>query len=535
MIPLRNQGFTDDFAFAQSVRNFLNTGSLKISEWSAPSLVFHVYWGYLFTSVLGFSFTSLQLSVISLLPLLIIFIYFTLINNKIEITQSLMFAVFFLSIPWIIQFSFTFMTDIPFLTLEVVGIYYYIQGFKPNKNINLLFGSTAASLAFLIRQTGVILPIAALIAIIVKGGQTNKDKLHEIILCIIFPILTLTAYYFWVRGSNETIAQIFYKNQTVEIIRQLNPLAGNSANIASNEALFLFHKSLNYISQLIGLFAPIVFLILISNLKKLPLFCKKHFLIISLSTAVFLFIYALDIVLYKQGFTVGYPAESLLEYDYFLPFSMEKLWTLIVLFSIPFWSTYFSISLLHLNLKKVNVENLFLVLSFLGIFTMTILAFYSWGEYVIPFLPFVLYWLSKLVKKFPINPKIATAVIFLLLLNSVQMAKIRYDENGIAWEESVNLLKSGIAYSAVNPNYNMAWIPWFSFEDNVASKLKQTNGDKNKVEFPINLPKVQEPLYIVASERNIKRERAENNKASIKLEIKSLFVKWNLVKTTNLQ
>lgn len=533
MLPLRNQGFTDDFAFAQSVRNYLNTGSLKVSEWSAPSLVFHIYWGYLFTSVLGFSFTSLQLSVISLLPILIIFIYLTLIKNKIEITQSLILAIFFLSIPWIMQFTFTFMTDIPFLTLEVIGIYFYTQGFKSNKNISLLFGSIASSLALLIRQTGVILPIAALIVIIAKGEQTNKGKLLKVINCMIFPILTLATYLLWVSGNNETITQIFYKNQTVEIIKQLNPLTSDSPNITSKVVLSLFHRSLNYVSQLIGLFVPIVFLILISNLRKLPLFCKKHFFIISFSTAVSLLIYALDFVLYKQGFTVGYPAESLFEYDYFLPFPVEKLWTLLVLFCIPFWSTYFATSLTQFI--KVKTESLFLILCFLGIFLMTILAYYNWGEYVIPFLPFILYWLSKLVKNFPINQKIATAVIFLLLLNSVQMAKIRYDENGIAWEESVKLMNSGIAYNAVNPNYNMAWIPWFSFEDNVTSKLKQTKGDKNKIEFPIKLPNVQEPLYTIASERKIKQVGAEKNKASIKLEMKSLFVKWNLVKITNLQ
>src|SRR5262245_54012408 len=69
--PLRNFPMNDDWTYAWAVENLLNTGTLKILDWSTSVNVAQVLWGALFCLVLGFSFVALRLStwVISLLGL----------------------------------------------------------------------------------------------------------------------------------------------------------------------------------------------------------------------------------------------------------------------------------------------------------------------------------------------------------------------------------------------------------------------------------------------------------------------------------
>lgn len=525
MLPLRNQGFADDFAYAQSVRHLVNVGEIKVSEWTAPTAIFHIVWGYLFVKILGFSFSSLHLSIILLLPILLVYIFLILAKMKIQINKCLIFTLFFLSVPWIIQLSFTFMTDIPFLTFETIAIYYYLEGLK-SKNESLLVGSFAASIAFLIRQIGIVLPISVFLVLLIKNKANYKYSAKLLMMAIFFPILTFILYSLWLKSNNETVTQIYYQKQTLEILGRLNPLDSDSF---LNQIIQLFHKSLNYISQLMGLFAPLFFLLIISNLKYVNSAVKKHKRLIVLLTLTSFALYITDYVLYKQGFTVGYPAESLFEYDYFLPFSLEKLWTIAVFFSIPIWSTLIIVSIKSIKFSKNKSEGLFLLLCFIGMFVLTIFAFYSWGEYVIPFLPFILIWVSKVTYKLKINPEIGLLIIFLLILNSLQIAKIRYDENGIAWQKAISLVNNGLSYSEVNPNYNMAWVGWFNFEDTVASQIQSVKGDKSKINFPISFNTNQKAKNIIASERKIKLVgQTGQNKFQDGTEIRSLLIKWKL-------
>src|SRR3989344_2915505 len=101
MLPLRNAVYSDDVAFSQSVRHFIQTGDLKVSEYTAASSIVHILWGSLFAIILGFSFSSLNISVIILLPVLLIGFYKILRKQDIPPDKSLIFTLFFLSIPWI--------------------------------------------------------------------------------------------------------------------------------------------------------------------------------------------------------------------------------------------------------------------------------------------------------------------------------------------------------------------------------------------------------------------------------------------------
>src|SRR3990167_2071153 len=122
-ISLRDSVYSDDVAFSQSVRHLIQTGELKVSEYTAASSISHILWGSLFAKVLGFSFSSLNISVIILLPLLPIGFYKLLRIISISAGKSFIFTLYFLSVPWILFLSYTFMSEVPFLTLEIWSLY----------------------------------------------------------------------------------------------------------------------------------------------------------------------------------------------------------------------------------------------------------------------------------------------------------------------------------------------------------------------------------------------------------------------------
>src|SRR5689334_10766744 len=60
--PLQNVPYVDDWTYAWSVENLLNTGTLKVLDWSSSMAVAQALWGALFCLPAGFSFSALRLS-----------------------------------------------------------------------------------------------------------------------------------------------------------------------------------------------------------------------------------------------------------------------------------------------------------------------------------------------------------------------------------------------------------------------------------------------------------------------------------------
>src|SRR5262245_39140062 len=64
--PIGNFPLNDDWAYGFAVRNLVETGELRLSDWTATNLFAQVYWGAIFCFPFGFSFTALRLSTLSL-------------------------------------------------------------------------------------------------------------------------------------------------------------------------------------------------------------------------------------------------------------------------------------------------------------------------------------------------------------------------------------------------------------------------------------------------------------------------------------
>src|SRR3989344_7380995 len=244
MLPIREQIYRDDFAYAQSVRHFVNTNEIKVSEWGAPTLILQIIWGGLFSKILGFSLGSLHVSVIILLPIILIFIFKILKELNVSNFNSFFLTIFFLSIPFILQFTYTFQTDIPFLVLQVSSIYFYLKGFKEDNSKNLLIGSILAAAGFMIRQIAIALIVSALLTVLLQfRNLTIKQVFKKLLAVCLIPIFVLGAYFIWLYSNdNQTVTQITYQSFLVDELEFVIPFTNINYSDRAKLILILNHR-----------------------------------------------------------------------------------------------------------------------------------------------------------------------------------------------------------------------------------------------------------------------------------------------------
>src|SRR5262249_21213460 len=112
--PVGDFPLNDDWAYAASVRQLLQTGRLIIPDWSSPNLISQTLWGAIFGAIFGPSYTSLRFSTLVLGLSALITVY-RLIK---ELGSSSLFAIMvpmtIAANPIFFASSNTFMTDVPF-------------------------------------------------------------------------------------------------------------------------------------------------------------------------------------------------------------------------------------------------------------------------------------------------------------------------------------------------------------------------------------------------------------------------------------
>lgn len=163
--PWHDVPVIDDWAYAWSVEHLLKTGHLVISDRSSIYPIVQILWGALFARLDGgFSFGILRLSTVVLAVVGCWALFLTLRELGCGQVVSLIGALTLAVYPAYFVLSFTFMTDVPFVALSIVAAYFYVAGVHRERAALLWWGSAFALLAFLVRQVGIVLPVATLAA-----------------------------------------------------------------------------------------------------------------------------------------------------------------------------------------------------------------------------------------------------------------------------------------------------------------------------------------------------------------------------------
>lgn len=525
MLPLKPVIAGDDFSIILSVKHLLNTGELFIYSHPTASIIFQVLWGSFFAKLFGFSIPMLHFSVYLFLPFLSIFFYFLCRELKIGQFNSLILALFLISIPWYFRYAFGFRTDLPYTALQMASVYFYVKGFKRGKIADFVIGSVFTSLAFLTRQLGFMIALSALLPILMWKIHGNI-KYKFIIASLLIPILTVVFYNLWLSYTdNITINEIWVQRKFVRAIEELLPFTSISIPDRLESYKESFHRGLDYFSQMVGFSLSLMILIILSNVRFFLKFAKNNYKLYFLILSLFGLLYLLDMFLYRGKVTLGFPI-IIYESEKLFPIPWANIWKLIVATGLVLTPLYFSIAIKTIRISKK--EFLFIFLLFLGLFLLTISAIFAHDQYVMPILPIFVLFLGLITKEFKINKAFAFFVLAFLLLDSLQISKQVYVENAIAQQKASELVNTGVRPQDILPGKNHAWHFWYDFESLEKKEIEKAGGNRKVAAVPDLI--TDNYKYIIMPERDLQYSNTQlKNPVIERIPFSSFLVKSELL------
>lgn len=208
--PLYNYPVGDDWTYALSVKHLYETGHLRLADESAASIVFQVFWGYLFCLPFGFSFGALHLSTLAL-SLGGLIAFYKLCERLTEISAPQGRASRWLPLvvtltlwfnPIYFTLSFTFYTDVPFYALMILALASFVLSQTNRRREVLLFslGCLFSSCAVLVRQYAIVLPLAVALLLLARVWKVRSGKVAGLLLVV--PVATLAGFYYWLTADH---------------------------------------------------------------------------------------------------------------------------------------------------------------------------------------------------------------------------------------------------------------------------------------------------------------------------------------------
>ncbi len=339
MLPLRNQTYQDDWAYMLSVKNFLNTGILKVSDWSSASLIFQIYWGSIFSKIFGASLATLNLSTITLLYVGLVSFYYLLKNLGLNQIRSTFFTIILMSFPWVFDFSYTFLTDVPFMSLSLITIFFYTKAIQKNKMIFYLLGSAIAGCSYLTRQLGIAFPISIFIVLLYTDITKRRTNIKKYI-CALLPFIVMAIIYsLWLKTDDNLtfiqsqVSTIFFR----DVLPYLSPINVKTVGTAFGYYLNFVQRTLLFFHLIIGFLLP-VFLVFKPNLISIKNIFKKHKVSIIVISIFYLIFLSLEIFIHYSRPTFLLEIPSLItRFNIFPIFDFTKSWKYFVSISVVIW------------------------------------------------------------------------------------------------------------------------------------------------------------------------------------------------------
>jgi len=257
--PLGNFPLNDDWWYTKTLYTWCNESVLDATGWGYAAKLPQLFIAKLFVSIFGFSFTVLRFSTLTLSFLGLLFFYLLLenfiIKNRIS---AFLISLLLLFNPLYLSLSNSFMTDVPFISFLIIGLYFYFRYKHKQASgafvISLLF-LTAAVLS---RQLGLAFVSGILLSEIIFS---KKIKLSSVIFVVI-PALCLFIFEYWMHSKNINSGYTYAFFRTEEW-SDLNSFTAPLIN---------FSKRWVYYISLSGLvLSPVLIPYLFNNFKN-----KKH-------------------------------------------------------------------------------------------------------------------------------------------------------------------------------------------------------------------------------------------------------------------
>jgi len=204
--PLGEFPLNDDWSYSLAVKHFADTWEIRLSDWGAMSQVWQIVYAGLYSKIFGFSFTGLRLltCMIALLTNVVLYRIFLRFNRDRFLALAGVALVFFN--PLYFNMVMSFMTEVHFFFWFALSILAFIKAGEAPDGVldarHLWLASALASLAFLVRQHGLLVPCAFLgvqLLFCLCKGQWRKRFFKSILPTMMLPVLVYLGFSYWTR------------------------------------------------------------------------------------------------------------------------------------------------------------------------------------------------------------------------------------------------------------------------------------------------------------------------------------------------
>jgi len=198
--PLGDFALNDDWSYALNAKAFALENKIQFDDWGAMTLIAHTFWGAFFCKIFGFSFTVLRASTLVLGwgAIMALFHFFQEGGMKKQYsfwaTLLVVFNTFFFTN------AFSYMTEVPFLCFFILSAYFSLRAINEKGNYNIIIATLLSMVAVLIRQHGVLIPLAFFFTYIIK----NKFSLKTVIQSLTPVILTFGTLFLFIHWREAT-------------------------------------------------------------------------------------------------------------------------------------------------------------------------------------------------------------------------------------------------------------------------------------------------------------------------------------------
>jgi Dolichyl-phosphate-mannose-protein mannosyltransferase len=210
----------DDWTYAWSVEHFLQTGALRMLEWSAHYPLAQVLWGALFSQLFGFSFVVLRLATLVLAWAGLLALYGTLRELGTRPLLAVLGTLMLWCNPVFFGLSQSFMTDVPFVSLMNAALFCHVRWVNRARTWDLGLGSVFVILAVLIRQTGVALALIPLAYRLLArvGGEERRSLPWAQWIWLLVPFMGIGLLLWWIHDVHGATHVSLEKAQMLPLI-----------------------------------------------------------------------------------------------------------------------------------------------------------------------------------------------------------------------------------------------------------------------------------------------------------------------------
>lgn len=174
----RDVPLIDDWTYAWTVEQFLHTGQLRILDWSSAYPVLPAIWGAAWSALLGFSFASLRVSTLVLAAGGCVALYLMLRELDVSPRLALLGSLSLAMNPAFVFLSSSFMTDVPFAALTTMALLCFVRAAKHDQPSSLWWACGFAFATFLVRQVGILTPVAGLPLLFLRPNRSTMSRWH---------------------------------------------------------------------------------------------------------------------------------------------------------------------------------------------------------------------------------------------------------------------------------------------------------------------------------------------------------------------